>query len=201
MVRQKIKGTKVRKSLAPEEEPNFYTMSGTLPSIPSEESIDTNVEKKPSTLLQLSVEDTPHEVTPVPVKPVKRTTGRRSSKVGSLEFPVVSQQQQSQSATSFVKLPNPLRPLGQATRTVSPHHFSCSIDETEQKYQQDQFPIPYRTARGGDLLFFEGQPFRYLEHIEDLPPMPSSVFATRDQDRGSLLHSTITAIVSRDKLH
>ena len=38
MIRQKIKGTKVRKTLAPEEEPNFYKMTG-IPPIPSQESI------------------------------------------------------------------------------------------------------------------------------------------------------------------
>jgi hypothetical protein len=31
-------------------------------------------------------------------------------------------------------------------------------------------PLPASNARGGDLLFFEGLPFWYLKHIEELPP-------------------------------
>ena len=26
--------------------------------------------------------------------------------------------------------------------------------------------------KGGDVLFFEGKPFRYLEHLDSLPPPP-----------------------------
>ena len=32
-----------------------------------------------------------------------------------------------------------------------------------------------QSIKGGDVLFFEGKPFRYLEHLDSLPPPPPSI--------------------------
>jgi hypothetical protein len=50
-------------------------------------------------------------------------------------------------------------------------------------------------AQGGDLLYFEGLPFRYLEHIEELPPFLRPV---RTPHYKETLHDMINSIVSMD---
>jgi len=62
-------------------------------------------------------------------------------------------------------------------RIVSPHNRTVSFDNHRQQQQQQQqqkqvYPVPVTPTeiiKGGDLLFFEGQPFRYLEHFEEVP--------------------------------
>ena len=83
-------------------------------------------------------------------------------------------------------------------RTVSPHLSSSTLFDPEYASvsQQDD-------AKGGDLLFFEGQPFRYLEHIEVLPPLPQSMSSRPrhmmntqyPNPRATSLHDMISAIV------
>jgi hypothetical protein len=60
-------------------------------------------------------------------------------------------------------------------RIVSPHNRTVSFDNHRQQQQHQQkqvYPAPVtptEIVKGGDLLFFEGQPFRYLEHFEEVP--------------------------------
>jgi HSF-type DNA-binding len=209
MIRQKIKGTKVRKSLSPEEEPNFYTMSGNLPTIPSEESIAEEQQKQTKKNRQSaasSPKEVSHEVTPMYVKPVMRSPARRScsSSIASVTYPMVVQQQQQppNSSTPYVMLPHPIQPLPPPpTRTVSPHQsFSTLYDKsfgTQRDQHQQQLPYAPQMARGGDLLFFEGQPFRYLEHIEPTAASPSSNHQITPP-RNSSFQDMITNIVNLD---
>ncbi|KAL3930432.1 MAG: hypothetical protein SGARI_004485, partial [Bacillariaceae sp.] len=89
MIRQKIKGTKVRKSLAPEEEPNFYNMTGQLPTIPSEEEIAEYQKNKKRGKKNAAAAMA--QVTPVTSKPTKRVSAsRRRSSVQ----PMVAQETQ-----------------------------------------------------------------------------------------------------------
>ncbi|KAG7364845.1 HSF-type DNA-binding protein [Nitzschia inconspicua] len=213
MIRQKIKGTKVRKSLSPEEEPNFYTMSGNLPTIPSEESMAEQQQEQTKKNRQSAAANNvspprsdPHEVTPVSVKPVKRSPARRSSSTASVTYPIVVQQQrQPPSATApYAMLPNPIQPLrSPPTRTVSPHQSSKTLNEnTFQPLGQQLYQLPYvpEVARGGDLLFFEGQPFRYLEHIEPSTTLSTSSPLTTSNDpvRNSSLEDRVATIVNFD---
>lgn len=222
MIRQKIKGTKVRKSLSPEEEPNFYTMSGNLPSIPSEECIVEQQEKQTKKNREsaqahprASPRDAPHEITPVLSKEVRRSPARRSSSLStaaSETYPVVVQQQQQppSATTSYVMLPHPIQPLPpHPTRTVSPHQSSSTLyDKTYHStdgQNQPQRELPYfpQAARGGDLLFFEGQPFRYLEHIEPSAPSAASdqsspLALSEDPSNNSSFQDMITSIVNLD---
>ena len=42
--------------------------------------------------------------------------------------------------------------------------FAPNFEETREEH-----------VKGGDVLFFEGKPFRYLEHLDSLPPPPPSL--------------------------
>jgi hypothetical protein len=62
-------------------------------------------------------------------------------------------------------------------------------------------PLPASNVRGGDLLFFEGLPFRYLEHIEELPPPPAHArpFKAMGSDTyKETLHDMISSIVKME---
>jgi hypothetical protein len=211
MIRQKIKGTKVRKTLSPEEEPNFYTMTGKLPNIPPEESLNEQHQqhsKMDGLTAVSSISRDVHDLaTPTPVKCIKRSTARLSSSNASVTVVVQQQLQPPSATTSFVSLPSPIQPLLPATtRTVSPHQSSSSLLESNEKtnqsngqHQQYRQQLPYvpQMARGGDLLFFEGQPFRYLEHIE--PSLAaSSISSPPDLSQSSSLQDMITTIVNLD---
>mmetsp|Transcript_26354 Transcript_26354/g.46825 ORF Transcript_26354/g.46825 Transcript_26354/m.46825 type:complete len:347 (+) Transcript_26354:315-1355(+) len=165
MIRQKIKGTKVRKTLSPEEEPNFYRASGKLPVVPSQESIPESSGRLPLN---------PVEVTPVVAKPVKRVKQHllAPSTATMTSKPV---RRPGAVPNEMMAFP-PIQPFP-PTRTVSPHQSVGTLQELGQHYQQQQdFVVETsQDAKGGDLLFFEGQPFRYLEHLDALPPLPSSM--------------------------
>jgi hypothetical protein len=189
MIRQKIKGTKVRKTLAPEEEPNFYNMKGKLPMIPSQDSIAEPTQPK-------SPLHTP-QISPVAVKPAKRSLSSDcSKKVKKLKSITDSP------AAAYGVLPAPLFPF-LSPRTVSPHHSTTTLQDV-----QHQLPPVPETVKGGDLLFFEGQPFHYLERIEEIPassmaaamnqyhPAPGMQYS-RPNNNGSL-QDMITNIVNHD---
>jgi hypothetical protein len=186
MIRQKIKGTKVRKSLSPEEEPNFYNMTGHLPTIPSEEEIAQHNRKKRGKKSASAAAAAAPEVTPMSTKPIKRiAASRRLSSNASDAYPISATEPQMTN-DSYILLPHPSQPLTAATRTVSPHVSSVTLSDSHYKLlHMPLVPLPKAAltlppqpaARGGDLLFFEGQPFRYLEHIEEIPPTPSRVVA------------------------
>jgi hypothetical protein len=210
MIRQKIKGTKVRKTLSPEEEPNFYTMTGTLPNIPSEESL---TEQPPQRCIKNrtsaeSLIDDHNQVTPMPVKSIKRSVARRPfSNASETSSVVVQQTQQPPSATtSSASILNSIQPLPPATtRTVSPHQSSSTFVESRQKAYQSyghrqlyrqQLPYVPQMARGGDLLFFEGQPFRYLEHLEPSRTSSNTSSPTSDPVQNSSVQDMVTTIVN-----
>jgi hypothetical protein len=191
MIRQKIKGTMVRKTLAPEEEPNFYKMTGKLPMIPSQDSIAAS-----TTGLTLQVEAPPVEVTPIVTKPImnKRQMAATSSSTttSSIQPSIVSPRE---TETMMPTVSNMMR-------TVSPHLSSSTLYDPKYASSASQ----QEDAKGGDLLFFEGRPFRYLEHIEVLPPLPQSMSSNSNRPRlmintqytnpsATSLHDMITAIV------
>jgi hypothetical protein len=191
MNRQKIKGTKVRKTLAPEEEPNFYKMTGKLPTIPSQDSMAVS-----STAGQLfPIESPPVAVTPIVTKPIMNT--KRQTMADAASSSTSSMQPSMISPRETMMMPT----VSNMMRTVSPHVSSSTL------YDPKYASASQQDAKGGDLLFFEGRPFRYLEHIEVLPPLPQSMSSTSSRPRHMMintqhpnprttsLHDMITAIV------
>jgi len=167
MIRQKIKGTKVRKSLSPEDEPNFYRMAsqsqiqtisssekalqnneeyGHLSSSPQSSTdkfrITTNILPSEETLVSL--------VSNVPLDPFE-TSDTISHSESSTES-----SSPTTSHDSNITLLRSNAITYAASRIVSPQHYN------------ERWNV-YNDVKGGDLLYFEGQPFRYLEHFEEVP--------------------------------
>merc|ERR1711935_165599 len=165
MIRQKIKGTKVRKSLSPEDEPNFYNIAahtqivssgkvrqeGTKNSSQSSSSIQSRAGKSPKTAKILSSEESLTTLVSItPLDPFESQNNRTDGK------PLTGKNTSAKSHDSNIELiPSNTISLS-ASRIVSPQNHT------------DRWEV-YDEVKGGDLLFFEGQPFRYLEHFEEVP--------------------------------
>jgi len=150
MVRQKIKGTKVRRSLTPEEEPNFY--------LPDWEKRLRNAEKSfssgPSSS-QNSKEDRQQKRRPSVSKsaPQEKTTPKKSIRP-TKKNPLKDKPE------SLVDM------IRDAQAPVAPPTGPPQVIHTMSV-------LPPEDVQGGDLLFFEGLPFRYLDHMEEVPPVLS----------------------------
>lgn len=168
MIRQKIKGTKVRKSLSPEDEPNFYNIVAHTQIVSSSgqaDQEDTNnfsqsssspqssTNQYPNTEKTLSSEESLVSLVPsAPLDPFETSNNISRGKPSTgMNTPPKSHD------SSIELLPIYTTSIPQSSsRIVSPLHYS------------DRWDV-YEEAKGGDLLFFEGQPFRYLEHFEEVP--------------------------------
>ena len=164
MIRQKIKGTKVRKSLSPEDEPNFYNIAAqteTFRCSAKERQVETKDSSQsplslqtssnigsPKTKILSSEESLASLVSITPSDHFEDTTSIGCAKPG------INAPTQSQDA-SIELLPNNVVSLS-TSRVVTPENHA------------DRWEV-YEEVKGGDLLFFEGQPFRYLEHFEEVP--------------------------------
>ncbi|MGK3751614.1 MAG: hypothetical protein ACI8RD_003915 [Bacillariaceae sp.] len=222
MVRQKIKGTKVRKSLSPEDEPNFYTEDhkrglATFCQQQQQENSSSSVQQPHDNVINnisqdnvkslksssprmnmISSEDSLVSLIPIIPSnnpnnmktPSSATTTNSSlnttlntiyssegmdtstTKTSSSSFPSNSRSDYFSPDIIMNTTISPLPP-----RIVSPHNRTVSFDNHRQQQQQQQqqkqvYPVPVTPTeiiKGGDLLFFEGQPFRYLEHFEEVP--------------------------------
>ena len=170
MVRQKIKGTKVRRSLSPEEEPNFYLPQWkTVTSVPM-----SPAQNKTSKTLSLSSA----------ASPLCQPASPPNTK--ALVAPkAIAQAAPSESLVSMMRDTN--------KQGVPPAPSLYPPPPIVKQLQPNPTETPTITApcaKGGDLLFFEGRPFRYLEHIEEIPPLPSQSVSYKEK-----LHSMINSIV------
>lgn len=179
MVRQKIKGTKVRRSLSADEEPNFYDR-------------------------QFNDKGRPTPAPPVTPEAGKKTKSRTSparvrtdknKKKEEFEPPTANAPKPQPIQTSLVSLmresapaepsnPLPVLPPPPVIRQL------CTLP-TEPNLHVHHFhhtDAP-SAVKGGDLLYFEGQPFRYLEHIDEIPPQPPT---------SGTLHDMISSIVNME---
>merc|ERR1711935_215752 len=179
MIRQKIKGTKVRKSLSPEDEPNFYNIAahtqivssgkvrqeGTKNSSQSSSSIQSRAGKSPKTAKILSSEESLTTLVSItPLDPFESQNNRTDGK------PLTGKNTSAKSHDSNIELiPSNTISLS-ASRIVSPQNHT------------DRWEV-YEEVKGGDLLFFEGQPFRYLEHFEEVPANQHNTLKMIDIDR------------------
>ena len=157
MIRQKIKGTKVRRSLAPEEEPNFYApeynqtnktmLQQTQPPPPPPMSTRklVAISKAPSPKKMQKIKTDPVDCTPQTslVNMMRDTTAQLSQH-------------------SVIPPPSVRQGSGPPQLVVCPQVIPSSSTNHHVK--------------GGDLLFFEGRPFRYLEHLEEVPSTPQSQY-------------------------
>jgi hypothetical protein len=156
MVRQKIKGTKVRRSLSPEEEPNFY-----MPHWGKTKSIGMN---------EVSPSELPSPVTTVSTvhspKPKARTQSASSpqTKAGK------NLKKRSPAAISLVSMIREVPEQASSTLLPPPPVIKQRQQNGQTSETQPLHPMSQNGAKGGDLLFFEGLPFRYLEHLEQIPP-------------------------------
>jgi len=163
MIRQKIKGTKVRKSLSPEDEPNFYDMGEQTQNVSSsgKTRLDDSKNLTQSASAQSSTEHPPDTSLSSQESLVSLVSD------SSLErFETSNNISRGTPATGLNTPPIPhdsieLLPSNttsqSASRVVSPQHYGTN-----------RWGV-YEEVKGGDLLFFEGQPFRYLEHFEEVP--------------------------------
>jgi hypothetical protein len=197
MVRQKIKGTKVRRSLSPEEEPNFYS------------ALYNRTKKQPLQVISKVVQKpNPPPVAPPAVslgpKPVllKPKPDARSPVLQKPQLPnqPPSKPQGGSNAGTAPCAPPPTSLVSLMTEASKTTKASASevrpptslvslmtgTIRTPNPIVLPAFPLikplppPARamshgsvinqppSVKAGDLLFFEGQPFRYLEHIEEL---------------------------------
>lgn len=172
MVRQKIKGTKVRRSLSPEEEPNFYLL----------EYNTKLLDQRPPTPVKKQVRAPRRAPTPSPVKSTMKPTPEQSNSLVSL----MKSKSERGPVTTILPPPPMIRPL-QIPRIVTGAP-PCPLAP----------PKPCPIVRGGDLLFFEGLPFRYLEHIEELPPPPPSLSPVYQTHYKESLNDMIKSIVGME---
>jgi len=166
MIRQKIKGTKVRRSLGPEDEPNFY-------------SVEYQTKYEPP----MNVAIDSHDSSPIIT----------TSYVSPLYKPVLIESDLPQSSLlSLVKEAERVNPSPQQVLSLTPHQQAFVFSPpTLPTIEPDE-------AKAGDVIFFEGRPFRYLEHLEVLPPPPPTSLQTRAETYKDSLHGMINFIVNME---
>ena len=219
MVRQRIKGTKNRKSLSPEEEPNFYAENYNSNNLQQQQfiipesvnssffnqslcndksSIVSSDSVKSSNPLQESL------VSHVPSMFTMKTTRTPSTSMStnSLSSAITSSTSEDAgpTASTFNSSKSELTALhsfqhensiSHIPRIVSPRNSTTDCNHTS-----------VQMIKGGDLLFFEGQPFRYLEHFKQVPRatkkgVQSAGACTTDYSSTQMIYST----TSTDKFH
>eukprot|EP00534_Pseudo-nitzschia_fraudulenta_P004027 CAMPEP_0201124468 /NCGR_PEP_ID=MMETSP0850-20130426/13779_1 /ASSEMBLY_ACC=CAM_ASM_000622 /TAXON_ID=183588 /ORGANISM="Pseudo-nitzschia fraudulenta, Strain WWA7" /LENGTH=358 /DNA_ID=CAMNT_0047391873 /DNA_START=101 /DNA_END=1177 /DNA_ORIENTATION=- len=179
MIRQKIKGTKVRKSLSPEDEPNFYNMTASTQILSSsgEKRQEDNRSHTKTSSLQSSVDKNSHNTKPssseesltslVSIAPSDPFESSDNTSLRSKSFRGMNTSTKSHDS-NIEPLSSNIVALS-TSRIVSPQHYS------------DRWEI-FEEVKAGDLLFFEGQPFRYLEHFEEVPTNQQHTIKMIDND-------------------
>ncbi|KAL3938692.1 MAG: hypothetical protein SGBAC_006447 [Bacillariaceae sp.] len=180
MIRQKIKGTKVRRSLSADEEPNFYDPqyrdNKSLPPTPAS-PVTPEVEKATKSF-------------PSP----SRFRSIKKRKKGDMQPPTANPQGTQHVQPSLVSLMREGTPAETAALPVLPpppviRQLYALPADPNMPVQRLHHHGASSAVKGGDLLFFEGQPFRYLEHIDDVPSQPPT---------SGTLHDMISSIVNME---
>ncbi len=169
MIRQKIKGTKVRKSLSPEDEPNFYDMEAQNqiidPSGKGRKDNTNNFNQSPS-LPQTRLDKSQITTTKVVSSEESLVSLIPSAPMDAFELSsnISCFKPLTRMVTPATSLDSKLEQLStqstnmSTSRIVSPQHITNA----------DAWGT-YNEVKAGDLLYFEGLPFRYLEHFEAVP--------------------------------
>ena len=199
MVRQKIKGTKVRRTLAPEEEPNFYVMSDVTPTTcddsppstppPLEMEMDRARSVSTAASAGLAGKDRAFQDRAFQARQERLNTVRDVLKqteslcdnvemdfddtrspthnTGSNTIPSVSPVESEESDSEESNAP--MFQIPQPTNRAISMLEASPLESLEPRYE-DMMTADYMNS--GDLLFFEGKPFHYLEHLDALPTAP-----------------------------
>lgn len=157
MIRQKIKGTKVRRTLAPEEEPDLYAESSLVTPSAGNGAMDDQNKKR--------------------WRAVRQALAQTENIFGDDVFggdngngPLVSPMESEESDSEDSQLSQVCKPVEEPKTMLPPLEGGGMKSEIQ--------PLPTKiTSRArrlssGDLLFFEGKPFHYLEHLDSIPPLP-----------------------------
>lgn len=202
MVRQKIKGTKVRRTLAPGEEPDFYKMASNEsfeehhhdaapvkeepageeeevePQVPEEARKHVLASKERAHKIRqqerlnavrdalkqtemICREDDEDDVEFDDALPT--VSYKDIPSVSPLESEVDTDDDSSIFSAERLKKVAPMPPL-----LATPSAFSNDFEPLAATFNV----MSEEELKGGDVLFFEGKPFRYLEHLDTLPPPP-----------------------------
>lgn len=177
MVRLKIKGTKVRRSLSPEEEPNFYA--------PEYNQTKTLVKKH-----QMSPPLSSITTSKVVVK--KKSHSPPKSQANKITTDLIIHPAPTSLIEMFKESQYPLSP-----KSLIPNQPMIKPRQGPRTPQVGVRPqvIPSTSSnhvKGGDLLYFEGCPFHYLEHLEEVPATPNNQFFQ------SAIHDAINNIVAME---
>jgi hypothetical protein len=161
MIRQKIKGTKVRKSLSPEDEPNFYNMEAQTENVISS-ATECERETINSSQSSLSLQTSSNIRSP-------ETTNILSSEQSLASLVSIAPSDVDTTSIGCVKSETDAPTLSRDSSNELLHNAPPSTSRVVTvQNDADRWEV-YDEVKGGDLLFFEGQPFRYLEHFEELP--------------------------------
>jgi hypothetical protein len=187
MVRQKIKGTKVRRSLSPEEEPNFYLprWASTRGVVVDGVTVTPQQVKSVASVVSLSS---------IPSANSSPTTEKKTKPI----FSKAATPQSTPVPSLVSMMRNDSKYECNQQTTIPPPPIRKSLGTPLSQEPQGPLEMPL----AGDLLFFEGRPFRYLEHLEELPPVPALPQAyqeTQFQQTASYkdrLHHMINSIVT-----
>ena len=190
MIRQKIKGTKVRRSLSPEEEPNFYGSQwegrktivqppmDITPSRPAGAPSTKPLKKQGSVVSNGPPMKPKHSNTVENIQGACKSPGliRHENHATPSLYSLVRETSRASTTPAAPFLPPPPvlvqslhpRPPPSGPPTAVPMPALIPVKPA-------QAPLPRGPAKGGDVLFFEGRPFRYLEHLEEVPPLPKQL--------------------------
>lgn len=241
MIRQKVKGTKVRRQAAPDEEPNFDNGNNAAPATSSQVTGSnkrtkgtTSGKSRKGSSLGASVSAASTALSKIKTRSFPSGGGKTKKKVktmamvkAALPIPVSGKTVSQESPTLISLMRNAHLPLPASVpsssthspsttrRTISNESFRPATLNDGGSAQAGASFLPPRTvspqqrhqslyasflhaasthgppvtAKGGDQLFFEGLPFRYMEHW-DLTP---TLIAPRTS---SLRDSVATAIAT-----
>ena len=212
MVRQKIKGTKVRRTLTADQEPDFYKLAGAETTNTTEEAThEPDLPESPAHQEEQDVVmamDSPvGHIAPAPSPSRKDVLAakERAHKLRQERLDAVRDALKQTEILCKDHHPDaqdsmPAFNLKSMVPSVSPLDSEVSDCEDDgssvftpfQMQKLPSFPNPPRTTmqarfeplaprftqeqlteaqiKQGDVLFFEGKPFRYLEHLDSLPP-------------------------------
>lgn len=199
MIRQKIKGTKVRKSFSPEDEPNFYSDDHKQQRDPEfeqlllsgNESLQQQPAKNHQLMQQLVSDDMSgsglnRKISKFVSENKARTNSTSTDSIASTRSVVsstsastiavftpqrikMSESKTSPRSSSFLQHDGTTGTIIPNTPQVVLPRSSVAASAISSVDLSIPPTLADKTAKGGDLLFFEGQPFRYLEHFEELP--------------------------------
>jgi len=160
MIRRKIKGTKVRRTLAPEEEPNFYS---------------------PEWRKRKAYEQEQQSFCTIPASLPRIKTRPLNAMQSALHTEYISElgDDSIQSSLAQVVSEESSSDSDDSCETEMEHQPMSQIRSLTRKSKTSETPIMarpgscshYHPTKAGDLLYFEGRPFHYLEHLDQIPPI------------------------------